>query len=39
MAMESPETDDPEHCVKWKKEDGRWKVVEAQCGAFSIQNQ
>ena len=37
--IESPETGDPEHCVRWKKEDGRWRVIEAQSGPISIQNQ
>ena len=39
MEVESPNTIDPEHCFSWKKEDGRWKVIEVQIGTFSIQNQ
>jgi N-acetylglucosamine-6-phosphate deacetylase len=39
MEVISPKKNSPEHWISWKNENGRWKVFEAQCGAFSIQNQ
>ena len=39
IEIESQKKIAQKHCVSWKKEDGRWKVVEVRIGAFSIQNQ